>query len=154
LYSAFVLFYLRCSRVWCTGPRNLLLFCCCYILRTFILFSKGILPSSLIFLLNISSSFSCSSATGHRHAMATTLHKPLGAITVDDLAAAAPGSDATALHAALRRALDSHGPTEVWGELCRSVLCPSVPFAVHRMLYYGCFAGFPSPTPPAWTPDP
>ncbi|ONM54731.1 putative acyl-activating enzyme 17 peroxisomal [Zea mays] len=86
--------------------------------------------------------------------MATTLHKPLGAITVDDLAAAAPGSDATALHAALRRALDSHGPTEVWGELCRSVLCPSVPFAVHRMLYYGCFAGFPSPTPPAWTPDP
>ncbi|WVZ64814.1 hypothetical protein U9M48_014284 [Paspalum notatum var. saurae] len=86
--------------------------------------------------------------------MAATAHKPLGAITADDLAAAAPGSDATVLHAALRRALDSHGPAAVWGELCRSVLRPSVPFAVHRMLYYGCFAGFPSPTPPAWTPDP
>ncbi|XP_066399362.1 probable acyl-activating enzyme 17, peroxisomal isoform X2 [Miscanthus floridulus] len=87
-------------------------------------------------------------------AAASALHKPLGAITADDLAAAAPGSDATALHSALRRALDSHGPAAVWGELCRSVLRPSVPFAVHRMLYYGCFAGFPSPTPPAWIPDP
>ena len=86
--------------------------------------------------------------------MAAELHKPLGAITADDLAAAAPGCDATALHSALRRALDSHGPAAVWAEFCRSVLRPSVPFAVHRMLYYGCFAGFPSPTPPAWTPDP
>ncbi|CAD6344019.1 unnamed protein product [Miscanthus lutarioriparius] len=85
--------------------------------------------------------------------MAAALHKPLGAITADDLAAAAPGSDATALHSALRRALDSHGPAAVWGTL--PVRAPSVrPFAVHRMLYYGCFAGFPSPTPPAWTPDP
>lgn len=86
--------------------------------------------------------------------MAAAAHKPLDAITAEDLAAAAPGSDATALHAALQRALDSPGPSAVWGELCRSVLRPSVPFAVHRMLYYGCFAGFPSPTPPAWTPNP
>ncbi|KAL6846636.1 hypothetical protein ACP4OV_024084 [Aristida adscensionis] len=86
--------------------------------------------------------------------MAAAAHKPLAAITAGDLAAAAPGSDAAALHAALRRALDSHGAAAVWGELCRSVLRPDVPFAVHRMLYYGCFAGFPSPTPPAWTPDP
>ncbi|KAL6655936.1 hypothetical protein ACP70R_006762 [Stipagrostis hirtigluma subsp. patula] len=91
--------------------------------------------------------------------MAAAAHKPLGAITADDLAAAAPGSDAAALYAAVRLALDSCGgaaaePAAVWGELCRSVLHPSVPFAVHRMLYYGCFAGFPSSTPPAWTPNP
>ncbi|KAK3133234.1 hypothetical protein QOZ80_6AG0534070 [Eleusine coracana subsp. coracana] len=89
--------------------------------------------------------------------MAATAHKPLSAITADDLAAAAPGTDAAALHEAVRRALDSRGgdgPAAVWAELCRSVLRPAVPFAVHRMLYYGCFAGFPSPTPPAWTPDP
>ncbi|CAN6174185.1 unnamed protein product [Urochloa humidicola] len=92
--------------------------------------------------------------------MAAASHKPLGAITADDLAAAAPGMDAAALHAALRRAVDSCAgagaadPAAVWGELCRSLLRPDVPFAVHRMLYYGCFAGFPTPTPPAWTPDP
>ncbi|GJM98913.1 hypothetical protein PR202_ga15965 [Eleusine coracana subsp. coracana] len=89
--------------------------------------------------------------------MAATAHKPLNAITADDLAAAAPGTDAAALHEAVRRALDSHGgdgPAAVWAELCRSVLRPAVPFAIHRMLYYGCFAGFSSPTPPAWTPDP
>ncbi|CAN6217514.1 unnamed protein product [Urochloa humidicola] len=92
--------------------------------------------------------------------MAAVSHKPLGAITADDLAAAAPGADAAALHAALRRAVDSRAgagaadPAAVWGELCRSLLRPDVPFAVHRMLYYGCFAGFPTSTPPAWTPDP
>ncbi|TVU09398.1 hypothetical protein EJB05_42870 [Eragrostis curvula] len=89
--------------------------------------------------------------------MAATAHKPLSAITADDLAAAAPGSDAATLNSAVWRALDSRGgdgPAAVWGELCRSVLRPAVPFAVHRMLYYGCFAGFPSSTPPAWTPDP
>ncbi|RLM86486.1 putative acyl-activating enzyme 17, peroxisomal [Panicum miliaceum] len=88
--------------------------------------------------------------------MAAASHKPLGAITAGDLAAAAPGTDAAALHAALRRALGAGDadPAAVWGELCRSLLRPDVPFAVHRMLYYGCFAGLPSPTPPAWTPDP
>nr|CAB3453281.1 unnamed protein product [Digitaria exilis] len=88
--------------------------------------------------------------------MAAASHKPVGAITADDLATAAPGADAAALHAALRRALGAGAadPGAVWGELCRSLLRPDVPFAVHRMLYYGCFAGFPSPTPPAWTPDP
>nr|CAB3456964.1 unnamed protein product [Digitaria exilis] len=88
--------------------------------------------------------------------MAAASHKPVGAITADDLAAAAPGADAAALHAALRRVLGTGAadPAAVWGELCRSLLRPDVPFAVHRMLYYGCFAGFPSPTPPAWTPDP
>jgi hypothetical protein len=70
--------------------------------------------------------------------MAATAHKPLSAITADDLAAAAPGSNAEALHAAVRCALDSRGadgPAAVWGELLRSVLRPVVPFAVHRMLY-------------------
>ncbi|RLM74247.1 putative acyl-activating enzyme 17, peroxisomal [Panicum miliaceum] len=88
--------------------------------------------------------------------MAAASHKPLGAITAGDLAAAAPGTDAAALHAALRRALGAGDadPAAVWGDLCRSLLRPDVPFAVHRMLYYGCFAGLPSPTPPAWTPDP
>ncbi|XP_062199567.1 probable acyl-activating enzyme 17, peroxisomal [Phragmites australis] len=89
--------------------------------------------------------------------MAAAAHKPLGAITAADLAAVAPGSDAAALHTALRCALDSHGSAgagAVWGELCRFVLRPDVPFAIHRMVYYGCFAEFPSPTPPAWTPDP
>jgi hypothetical protein len=63
--------------------------------------------------------------------MAATAHKPLSAITADDLAA-------EALHAAVRCALDSRGadgPAAVWGELLRSVLRPVVPFAVHRMLY-------------------
>ena len=90
--------------------------------------------------------------------MAAASHKPLGAITAGDLAAAAPGTDAAALHAALRRALGAGDgdadPAAVWGEICRSLLRPDVPFAIHRMLYYGCFAGLPSPTPPAWTPDP
>jgi hypothetical protein len=90
---------------------------------------------------------------------AAAAHKPLGAITPGDLAAAAPGADAAALHAALRLVLDESragaaDPAAVWGELCRSLLRPDVPFAVHRMLYYGCFAGFPYSTPPAWTPDP
>ncbi|CAD6219490.1 unnamed protein product [Miscanthus lutarioriparius] len=86
--------------------------------------------------------------------MAATVHKPLGAITADDLAVAAPRSDATAFHSAFRRVLDSHGPAVVWAELCQFVLRPSVPFAIHRMLYYGCFAGFPSPMLLAWTLDP
>uniref|UniRef100_A0A0E0M0Q0 4-coumarate--CoA ligase n=1 Tax=Oryza punctata TaxID=4537 RepID=A0A0E0M0Q0_ORYPU len=73
---------------------------------------------------------------------AAAAHVPLGAIT---------------LHEAVRRAVDAcggDGAAAVWGELTRTVLRPGVPFAVHRMLYYGCFAGFPSATPPAWTPDP
>jgi hypothetical protein len=89
--------------------------------------------------------------------MAAAAHKSLSAITADDLATVAPGSDAAAFHAAVRCALDTRGgegPAALWGELCRSVIRPAVPCAVHRMLYHGCFAGFPSPAPPAWTPDP
>ncbi|KAG8049699.1 hypothetical protein GUJ93_ZPchr0009g1247 [Zizania palustris] len=85
-------------------------------------------------------------------------HRPLAAITADDLSAAGAGAGGVAaLHSAVQRALDARGadgPAAVWGELSRSVLSPSVPFAVHRMLYYGCYAGFPSTTPPAWIPDP
>uniref|UniRef100_A0A0D9XDA0 4-coumarate--CoA ligase n=1 Tax=Leersia perrieri TaxID=77586 RepID=A0A0D9XDA0_9ORYZ len=83
-------------------------------------------------------------------------HMPLGAITVDDIAAALGAVEgAAAMHAALRRAVDARGgdgPAAVWGELTRAVLRPGVPFAVHRMLYYGCYAGFPSATPPAGPP--
>lgn len=89
-------------------------------------------------------------------AAAAEAHKPLGAITAEDLAVAGPG-EAAALHSAVRRALDARGaarPAAVWGELSRAVLRPGIPFAVHRMLYYGCYAWSPSSTPPAWTPDP
>ncbi|XP_006661184.2 probable acyl-activating enzyme 17, peroxisomal [Oryza brachyantha] len=85
---------------------------------------------------------------------AAAAHVPLGAITADDLAAAGGAAE---LHAALRRAVDARGgdgPAAVWGEIARAVLRPGVPFAVHQMLYYGCYAGFPSATPPTWTPDP
>ncbi|VAI17803.1 unnamed protein product [Triticum turgidum subsp. durum] len=88
--------------------------------------------------------------------MAAAAHKPLAAITADDLAAAGAPEPA-ALHSAVRGALGAasgRGPAAVWGELSRGVLRPGVPFAVHRMLYYGCYAGSPSTTPPAWTPDP
>ncbi|VAI32104.1 unnamed protein product [Triticum turgidum subsp. durum] len=88
--------------------------------------------------------------------MATAAHKPLAAITADDLAAAGAAEPA-ALHSAVRSALGAasgRGPAAVWGELSRGVLRPGLPFAVHRMLYYGCYAGSPSTTPPAWTPDP
>lgn len=88
--------------------------------------------------------------------MAAAAHKPLAAITADDLAAAGAPEPA-ALHSAVRSALGAasgRGPAAVWGELSRGVLRPGVPFAVHRMLYYGCYAGSPSTTPPAWTPDP
>lgn len=98
---------------------------------------------------------------GHAAAAAAAAHVPLGAITVDDLlAAGVAGGAAAELHEAVRRAVGAHarggdgGAAAVWGELCRAALRPGVPFAVHRMLYYGCFAGFPSATPPAWTPDP
>uniref|UniRef100_A0A0D9XD96 4-coumarate--CoA ligase n=1 Tax=Leersia perrieri TaxID=77586 RepID=A0A0D9XD96_9ORYZ len=88
---------------------------------------------------------------------AAAAHRPLGAITVDDMAAALGAAEgAAAMHTALRRAVEvrgGDGAAAVWGELTRGVLRPSVPFAVHRMLYYGCYAGFPSATPPAWTPD-
>ncbi|KAM3275137.1 hypothetical protein ACQJBY_043858 [Aegilops geniculata] len=88
--------------------------------------------------------------------MAAAAHKPLAAITADDLAAAG-APEAAALHSAVRGALGAasgRGPAAVWGELSQAVLRPGVPFAVHRMLYYGCYAGSPSTTPPAWTPDP
>lgn len=96
---------------------------------------------------------------GHAAAAAAAAHVPLGAITVDDLlAAGVAGGAAAELHEAVRRAVGARGgdgdAAAVWGELCRAALRPGVPFAVHRMLYYGCFAGFPSATPPAWTPDP
>jgi hypothetical protein len=88
-------------------------------------------------------------------AAALVAHKPLAAITADDLAAAGAAEEAAALHSAVRSALGGGGgPAAAWAELSRGALRPELPFAVHRMLYYGCFAGFPSSTPPAWTPDP
>ncbi|KAM0885980.1 hypothetical protein ACQ4PT_029982 [Festuca glaucescens] len=89
--------------------------------------------------------------------MATAAHKPLASITAADLAAAGAAADAAALHSAVRTALGAStvgGPAAAWAELSRGALRPELPFAVHRMLYYGCYAGSPSTTPPAWTPDP
>jgi hypothetical protein len=84
-------------------------------------------------------------------AAALVAHKPLAVITTDNLAVAG----AAALHSAVQSALGGGaGPAAAWAELSRGALRPEVPFTVHRMLYYGCYAGFPSTTPPAWTPDP
>ncbi|KAK4749011.1 hypothetical protein SAY87_026460 [Trapa incisa] len=57
------------------------------------------------------------------------------------------------LHDELQKILRSHGPASpaTWRSISSRLLDPELPFALHQMLFYGCFRDF-GPDPPAWTP--
>uniref|UniRef100_A0A1D1XQL0 4-coumarate--CoA ligase n=1 Tax=Anthurium amnicola TaxID=1678845 RepID=A0A1D1XQL0_9ARAE len=83
-------------------------------------------------------------------------YKKLGEVTAEDIAAAGvPLDEAARVHEELARVLREAGaqPEATWRGVSAQVLRPDLPFALHQMLFYGCFVDYGSDTPPAWTPD-
>ncbi|KAK1315876.1 putative acyl-activating enzyme 17, peroxisomal [Acorus calamus] len=81
----------------------------------------------------------------------------LDKITVEDISAVGiPVDEAGRLHGELSEILRDHGhsPPEAWRVISKRLLRPDLPFSLHQMLYYGCYRGIGSDTPPAWFPDP
>lgn len=83
-------------------------------------------------------------------------YQPLDLITVDEISAVGvPSDDAERLCSELAAIVAEHGSSgpETWKSISRRLLSPDQPFAVHQMMYYGCYKGYYSDTPPAWIPD-
>nr|CAD1826672.1 unnamed protein product [Ananas comosus var. bracteatus] len=80
----------------------------------------------------------------------------LDRISAEDIAAVGVASDeAEKLRVALREVLREYGSSgpEAWREISKRLLNPNLPFALHQMLYYGCYKDCDSDTPPAWIPN-
>ncbi|KAH7688951.1 Acetate--CoA ligase protein [Dioscorea alata] len=83
-------------------------------------------------------------------------YQPLDLITVDEISAVGvPSDDAKRLCSELAAIVAEHGSSgpETWTSISRRLLNPDQPFAFHQMMYYGCYKGYLSDTPPAWIPD-
>ncbi|MQL89739.1 hypothetical protein Taro_022317 [Colocasia esculenta] len=86
------------------------------------------------------------------------VYKRLGEVAVEDIAAAGvPPDEAARVHEELARVLRETGggsrPEQTWRCLSRRVLRPEQPFALHQLMFYGCYRDYGSDTPPAWIPD-
>ena len=64
-------------------------------------------------------------------------------------------SDAELIHEKLRRILleTKNNPVDSWQRISKRILRPELPFSLHQMMFYGCYKGYVSDTPPAWIPD-
>ncbi|KAJ0986811.1 hypothetical protein J5N97_005167 [Dioscorea zingiberensis] len=83
-------------------------------------------------------------------------YRPLDLITSDEISAVGISSDdAKRLCSELAAIIDEHGSSgpATWTSISRRLLNPDQPFAFHQMMYYGCYKGYHSDTPPAWIPD-
>ncbi|ONK69440.1 uncharacterized protein A4U43_C05F22910 [Asparagus officinalis] len=83
-------------------------------------------------------------------------YRSLSEITADQISAVGiPSDEAESLHRELRRMLRDHGSSarDTWKCISKRMLNPNQPFALHQMMYYGCYKDYPSDTPPAWFPD-
>jgi hypothetical protein len=80
----------------------------------------------------------------------------LDKITAEEISAVGvPAEEAERLHVALGDIIRKHGTSgpATWREISSGMLTPELPFALHQMLYYGCYRVYPSSTPPAWIPS-
>lgn len=84
-------------------------------------------------------------------------YKRLEEVSTEDISAAGvPPREAARVNDELRRILQETlgDAEETWRRVSKRVLRPEHPFALHRMMFYGCYKDYGSDTPPAWIPDP
>uniref|UniRef100_A0A7N0T1M9 AMP-dependent synthetase/ligase domain-containing protein n=1 Tax=Kalanchoe fedtschenkoi TaxID=63787 RepID=A0A7N0T1M9_KALFE len=82
-------------------------------------------------------------------------YKSLNDVAADDIIAAGVASpEAEKLLTELAKIVSEcgSGGVETWGRISERILTPELPFAVHQMLYYGCYKDF-GQDPPVWLPD-
>lgn len=87
---------------------------------------------------------------------AAASYELLDRVTADGIAAlGVPADDARRVHGELAAILREHGgsPPDVWKAVSSRVLRPDHPFALHQMMFHGCYRDYGSDTPPAWFPD-
>ncbi|KAF3329702.1 putative acyl-activating enzyme 17 [Carex littledalei] len=83
-------------------------------------------------------------------------YQALDKISAEEISAVGvPADEAERLHVALGDIIQKHGTSgpATWREISSRMLTPELPFALHQMMYYGCYRAYASSTPPAWTPS-
>ncbi|KMZ61150.1 hypothetical protein ZOSMA_54G00810 [Zostera marina] len=88
--------------------------------------------------------------------MSTAHYKILDRLTSEDFSTFGFSSDEShSIYKELTAILEEHGASapETWREISSRILTPDQPFTLHQMLFYGCYADYPSDTPPAWIPN-
>lgn len=83
-------------------------------------------------------------------------YQALDKISVEEITAVGvPADEAESLHVELGDIIRKHGISgpATWREISNRMLTPELPFALHQMMYYGCYRAYASSTPPAWIPS-
>ncbi|KAJ4730998.1 Acetyl-coenzyme A synthetase [Rhynchospora pubera] len=83
-------------------------------------------------------------------------YQALDKISSEEISAVGvPADEAEQLHVALGEIIKKHGASgpATWREISSRMLTPEQPFALHQMMYYGCYRTYASSTPPAWIPN-
>lgn len=83
------------------------------------------------------------------------VYKSLDSVTVKDIEASGISSQlAEEIHRKVTEIVTNYGAAtpETWNRISKHVLTPNLHFALHQMMYYGCYKDF-GPDPPAWIPD-
>lgn len=82
-------------------------------------------------------------------------YKPLNdVVPADFVASGLPLPAAVKLTADLSKIITECGgeKVETWRTISERILTPDVPFAVHQIMFYGCYRDF-GDDPPVWVPD-